>query len=251
MKLSITQILSESWEDFKKLIINPIVLILFSASAAISLVPDFIQDDSSPLLLLMGIPLILLALFLYAYQLKLIYDIKTGAGRNMISEVLSIYLRYLWYTLIFIGIIIVTTLVVAVPAAVLYFMMDKPVWILFIAALIYIPAVIYLCIKLFFYAYLIIIEKDDTPLATSWAMTKPYFWALVLLFVILILIAVVAAVVISLLLTFTMNMQEKTIDIILLPLDIVVGIYMAVVFLNTFLFCRGQSKPQQVDTQTN
>lgn len=251
MKLSITQILSQSWEDFKKLIINPVVLILFSASAAISLVPDFIQDDASPVLLLLGIPLILLALFLYAYQLKLIYNLKTGEGQNMVSEVLSVYLRYLWYTLIFIGIIIVATLVVAVPAAVLYFMMDRPIWILFIAALIYIPVVIYLSIKLFFYAYLIIIEKDDTPLATSWAMTRPYFWGLVLLFVILMLIVVVAAIAISLLLTLTLNMQERTIDILLLPLDIVAGIYMAVVFLNTFLFCRARYKPQQEEVQIN
>jgi hypothetical protein len=254
MNLSISQILSESWEDFKKLIVNPIVLILFVISSSLSILPDFIQEDTSPLLALLIIPLVLVMLFIYAYQVKLIYNLKKGGEQNILSEVLSIYPKSLWYTLIFIGIFIVVTLVVAVPAAVLYFTMgDKAAWVLFLdiaLVAVYIPIVIYLCIRLFFYAYLIIIEKDDTPLATSWAMTKNYFWKILLLFAIPLLVIFVIAVAISFFF-FSLNMQEITIDIILLPLDIIAGIYMAIVFLNTFLFCRAQYKPQAIESEIN
>lgn len=252
MNLSIQQILSESWEDFKKLVVNPVVFILFLVSSSLSLIPDFIQEDASPLLALLAIPLVLLMLFLYAYQVKLIYNLKKGETQNIFSQILSIYPRYLWYTLIFIGALIVATLVIAVPTAVLYFTIgNQSVWILFLAVAIYIPVVTYLCIKLFFYAYLIIIEKDDTPLATSWDMTKAYFWGMVLLFIILFVIMLAIAISISLFLTFALNMQEKTIDIVLLPLDIIAGIYMAIAFLNTFLFCRAQYKPQTEEAQIN
>lgn len=254
MNLSISHILSESWEDFKKLLVNPVVFILFLVSSSLSLLPDFIQEDSSPLLALLIIPLVLLMLFIYAYQVKLIYSLKTGGTQNIFPEVLSAYPRYLWYTLIFAGIFIVATLVVAIPAAVLYFTMGNQSWLLFLdiaLIAIYLPTVIYLCIRLFFYAYLIIIEKDDTPLSTSWAMTKNYFWGILLLFFIPILVVVVIAVAVSLVLTFVLNIQETTIDIVLLPLDIIAGIYMAIVFLNAFLFCRSQSKPQQKEPQAN
>lgn len=254
MKLPISQILSQSWEDFKKLIVNPVILILFFVSSALSVIPDFIQEETSPLLALLIIPLIFLILFLYAYQVKLIHNIKHSENQNIFSEVLSTYPRYLWYTLIFIGITIVATLIVAVPAAVLYFTIgNQSVWIIVLAIAIYIPAIIYLSIRLFFYLYLIIIDKDDTPLRTSWAMTERHFWGIILLILVLGAIVLVSAIVIGIgvgiavsLLSIPANMQDATMSIILLPLDIVASMYMSIAFLNTFLFCRARYKPQPV-----
>lgn len=261
MNLSISQILSQSWNDFTKLIVNPVVLVLFFVSSALSVIPDFIQEDTSPVLALLIIPLVFLILFLYAYQVKLLYNLKHSKDQNVFSEVLSTYPRYLWYTLIFIGIMIVATLVVAVPAAVLYFTVGNQSWVLFLdiaLIVVYIPVVIYLSIRLFFYLYLIIIDKDDTPMKTSWAMTKRHLWKIILLILVLCAIILVSALVIGIVvgivvtfLPIPTNMQDATMSIILLPLNIVASLYMTIAFLNTFLFCRARYKPQQEEAQIN
>lgn len=250
MKFSISQILAESWDDLKKLVVNPVVLILFLVWSVLLMIPELLQK-ASPLLALLAIPFVLLMLFIYAYQVKLIYNLKKGETQNVFSEVLSTYPRYLWYTLIFTGILIAAALVVAVPAGVLYFMLSKQaVWILFLAMAVYIPVVIYISIKLFFYLYLIVLEKDKTPLSTSWEMTKTYFWKIILLMLILFAIFLVIAIIIGIIVGIIMvlmhvpeNMQDTAFNIILLPLEMISSIYMTTAFLNMFLFCRARSKP--------
>ncbi len=249
MKLSIRQVLSQSWEDFKKLIINPVVFILFLISSSLSILPDFIQEDTSPLFALLIIPLVLLMLFIYAYQVKLIYNLKTSGTQNIFSEVLSAYPRYLWYTIVFIAILLGIVILAAIPELVAYFTMGKEsiamIGILIIAVITGIIALLYFCIRLFFYAYLIILDGNKTPLATSWQLTKGNLWKLI--FIILILFAVIflTAFAVAFPLLLFLKLPETTIDIILLPLNALAAMYVATTFINAYLICR----PQPVTTE--
>ncbi len=250
MNLSISQILSESWQDFKKLLVNPVVFILFLVSSSLSILPDFIQEDTSPLMALLIIPLALLMLFIYAYQVKLIYNIKTGAAQNIFSEVLSAYPRYLWYTLIFIGIIIVTALVfVLIPAIVLYILLGDLDIALPIILILYAPVLMYISIRLFFYIFLIILDKNTTPLATSWQLTKKNLWKLILLFIILITAIFLSAFAIAFPLLLFLKLPETTIDIILLPLDALASIYVTTAFMNAYLSCRLQPVAAEIESE--
>ncbi len=250
MKLSISQILTESWEDFKKLLINPIVFILFLVSSSLSILPDFIQEDTPPLLVLLIIPLALLMLFIYAYQVKLIYSLKTGGTQNIFSEVLSAYPRYLWYTLIFMSIIIVTALVfVLIPAIVLYILLGDLDIALPIILILYAPVLTYISVRLFFYIFLIILDKNTTPLATSWQLTKKNLWKLILLFIILITAIFLSAFAIAFPLLLFLKLPETTIDIILLPLDALASIYVATAFMNAYLSCRPQPVAAEVGSE--
>jgi hypothetical protein len=244
MNLSISQILSESWEDFKKLIVNPVILILFLIYSAFSIIPDFMPGEPSVLTLLL-IPWGLLLFCIYAYIVKVIYNLKKGETQNIFSEILPNYPRYLWYSLIFMGVLILPTLVIGILGTIIYFVMGKSIWVIVIGVVIYTPMILYISSRLFFYAYLIIVEKDNTPLATSWAMTKN--WKILLLFSILTLVIVA----VPLLLMFVLNIQETTIDIILLPLNILIGMYTSIAFLNMFLFCRARYKLQTEEYQKN
>lgn len=246
MKLSIRQLLSESWDDFKKLIVNPVILILFIAYPALALALDLIAE-TSPFFGLITILWSLLLLCIYASIIKMLYNIKKGESQNIFSEILPLFPRYLWYTLIFTGIIMLTMLVVFIPGVILYGIMGKEaIWVWFLVGAIYIPVFLYLFIRLFFYTYLIIIEKDKTPMATSWGISKQYFGKLALLFLLTILITAVPIISLELYLKYIYKMENLIIHLIVLPLNIIISPYMTILLLNTFLFCRAQYKSQPI-----
>lgn len=253
MKLSIRQVLSQSWEDFKKLIINPVVFILFLISSSLSILPDFIQEDTSPLFALLIIPLVLLMLFIYAYQVKLIYHLKTSGTQNIFSEVLSTYPRYLWYTIIFMAILFGILILVAIPELIAYFTMGKEsiatMGILIIAIVIGIIGLLYFCVRLFFYAYLIILDENKTPLATSWQLTKGNLWKLIFIILILFTIIFLSAFAVAFPLLLFLKLPETTIDIILLPLSALAAIYTTTTFINAYMACRPQPVIAEVELE--
>lgn len=273
MKLPISQILTDSFDDLFILIKKPalwifsiIVLAVMLGTMIIlyliygAILPLLTNNPALTMLTLIIFLILFLssALFIYAYFIKLLHNLKNGDKSKILPEMLKIYpdvsgISFILASPIILFLILkfmISPSFFHIGETQKYTIDDPTLYLMFFGGtIIFILVAWYLFIRLGFFIYLMVIERDKKPFKTSWVITRGRFWSLLLLFFLaslltLISIGTIEGVISSILTKLHIN--DTIITIVELPFDIVMDVFIILVTLNAFLFLRPQPKLQPV-----
>lgn len=241
MRLPVSLLLHDSWDDFKIFIKNPYMVLLAFLMALCSAIPNI--DISSVPDGVLAIPAMLIIGIILVFQIKLIHHIKTGILPNKdVFIVIPLFIKYLWYSLL-LGMVFMLTII---PPIVVYLVFFHSMSLTMLAILfIMFPAILYLITRLGFYCYYIIIDNEKKPVSMSWNVTRKFQWSLMLFYIILFVVEMI----IILPLEWGLNQLtgSKTItNLELIPLYTVINLYMMPAMYNVWWFCRNQYRAQQM-----
>ena len=251
--MNIFDILNKSFEDFKRVIRNPAVLILFTTIAVLAEIPSIITKTMpAKSIVIIPIMLLFMAIILYTsiIQIKLIkesvefgqrdYSLLNDIGKKYLRLAARTALIILIFVLIFMGLFIPMMLIL--PA--LHLLSYASVTIAALVALL-ITVLIFgvLIINYAIYPYLIVIENERHPLRRSKELTKGKFWQITLLYTILIIIALPLVAMLYFLIG-GLKINETQASFMMIPLNVVYSILFSIVYYNMYTALKKESSDE-------